>query len=329
MEVTAVTAFQPVIVEGDAVRLNPFVCRWLNADYDGDLVAVLAPRSREAVAEAQKLLSVVGHITADARCLDTFAPTQEAMWGLSLLWDTDEGRQALANSLPALPSYLDILTRNDLVSALRDFLTALGAKAAVKKTVELWELGFTEAQKAGGALQPFEIRQIDFPGKPESDDRAEWERYAAHCEGSLASRDAFTEPLCGPQLVAARVGARGSERGIVHLSASRGFLIDKIGRTTIIKKGLLFGLSFEELYALAVHNHEGIVEMMEFWKIHRHPGFPHYQPYSPVGTHVIVRAMRSPYPGIVFAHAANSGEMDPLIDDDARLFLGMLPKERS
>ncbi len=122
MENTAVTAFRPVVVEGDAVRLNPFVCRWINADYDGDQVAVLVPDSPETQEEAGGLLSAVGHVTAEGRHLDTFLPTQESMWGLSNKWLFTKGRHELQEILPALKTSGSVLTRKHLVDALRCFL---------------------------------------------------------------------------------------------------------------------------------------------------------------------------------------------------------------
>ena len=69
--------------------------------------------------------------------------------------------------------------------------------------------------------------------------------------------------------------------------------------------------------------------MSQWLNMENHPGFPDFRRYETGGIHVIARAMRSKYPGIVFARAAAANEVDPLIDTDTRLFLGMLPKVQS
>jgi hypothetical protein len=330
MENTAVTAFRPVVVEGDTVRLNPFVCRWMNADYDGDQVAVLVPDSPETQEEAGRLLSAVGHVTAEGRHLDNFAPTQESMWGLSRMWLSTKGRHELQGILPALQTSVSILTRKHLVDALRSFLEQKGAVPAIEKAVELWERGFAEATRAGGTLNPFTLARTLLPKQPDSDCRDAWDQHIEHCIQTLASTNDFVNPAYGPQLLAGRSGARGTESNIVYLVAGRGFLEDSQGRKTIVKSGLLSGLTFDEFFALAVNNHERIIEVMSQWlNMESHPGFPDFRRYEPGGIHVIARAMRSKYPGIVFARAAAAGEVDPLLDTDTRLFLGMLPKAQS
>jgi DNA-directed RNA polymerase beta' subunit len=49
-----IQAFEPVLVEGNAIRMHPLVCRGFNADFDGDQMAVHLPLSIEAQAEAPR-----------------------------------------------------------------------------------------------------------------------------------------------------------------------------------------------------------------------------------------------------------------------------------
>ena len=51
-----IQAFQPVLVEGRAIKLHPLVCTAYNADFDGDQMAVHVPLSVEAQAEARFLM---------------------------------------------------------------------------------------------------------------------------------------------------------------------------------------------------------------------------------------------------------------------------------
>ena len=51
-----IQAFEPVLVEGRAIKLHPLVCTAFNADFDGDQMAVHVPLSAEAQAEARILM---------------------------------------------------------------------------------------------------------------------------------------------------------------------------------------------------------------------------------------------------------------------------------
>jgi len=51
-----IQAFQPVLVEGNAIRIHPLVCTGFNADFDGDQMAVHLPLSFEAQIEASTLM---------------------------------------------------------------------------------------------------------------------------------------------------------------------------------------------------------------------------------------------------------------------------------
>src|SRR5208283_2539864 len=55
-------AFDPVLVEGDAIRLHPLVCSGFNADFDGDTMAVHVPLSLQAQIEARVLMMSVNNL---------------------------------------------------------------------------------------------------------------------------------------------------------------------------------------------------------------------------------------------------------------------------
>ena len=58
----SIQAFEPVLIEGDAIRVHPLVCTAYNADFDGDQMAVHVPLSLEAVMEAKTLMLSLIHI---------------------------------------------------------------------------------------------------------------------------------------------------------------------------------------------------------------------------------------------------------------------------
>ena len=58
----SIQAFEPVLIEGDAIRLHPLVCAAYNADFDGDQMAVHVPLSLEAIMEAKLLMLASNNI---------------------------------------------------------------------------------------------------------------------------------------------------------------------------------------------------------------------------------------------------------------------------
>ena len=52
-----IQAFQPILIEGNAIQLHPMVCSAFNADFDGDQMAVHVPLSDEAQAEARNIMA--------------------------------------------------------------------------------------------------------------------------------------------------------------------------------------------------------------------------------------------------------------------------------
>ena len=57
-----IQAFEPVLIDGKALRLHPLVCEAYNADFDGDQMAIHVPLSEEAQAEARFLMLAAEHI---------------------------------------------------------------------------------------------------------------------------------------------------------------------------------------------------------------------------------------------------------------------------
>ncbi|MFH0877697.1 MAG: DNA-directed RNA polymerase subunit beta' [Candidatus Omnitrophota bacterium] len=81
----SVQAFEPVLIEGKAIRIHPLVCTAFNADFDGDQMAVHVPLSLEAQMEARLLMLSINNVfsPADGRPITT--PTQDIILGLCYL----------------------------------------------------------------------------------------------------------------------------------------------------------------------------------------------------------------------------------------------------
>ena len=76
-----IQAFEPVLVEGKAIKLHPLVCTAYNADFDGDQMAVHVPLSVEAQAEARFLMLSVNNILAPKDGTPISTPSQDMVLG--------------------------------------------------------------------------------------------------------------------------------------------------------------------------------------------------------------------------------------------------------
>ncbi len=77
-----IQAFQPVLIEGKAIRLHPLVCTAFNADFDGDQMAVHVPLSHDACLEAMILMLASHNILSPAHGGPVTVPTQDMVLGL-------------------------------------------------------------------------------------------------------------------------------------------------------------------------------------------------------------------------------------------------------
>jgi DNA-directed RNA polymerase subunit beta' len=76
-----IQAFEPVLIEGNAIRIHPLVCTGFNADFDGDQMAVHLPLSLEAQVEARTLMLSTNNIFSPANGRPIMAPTQDVVLG--------------------------------------------------------------------------------------------------------------------------------------------------------------------------------------------------------------------------------------------------------
>ncbi|MCZ6479744.1 MAG: DNA-directed RNA polymerase subunit beta' [candidate division NC10 bacterium] len=80
-----IQAFEPMLVEGEAIKIHPLVCAAFNADFDGDQMAVHVPLSFEAQLEARVLIWAPHNIFSPANGTPLAAPTQDIVLGLYYL----------------------------------------------------------------------------------------------------------------------------------------------------------------------------------------------------------------------------------------------------
>ena len=77
----SIQAFEPVLIEGDAIRVHPLVCTAYNADFDGDQMAVHVPLSLEAVMEAKTLMMATHNIFSPSSGKPILTPSQDIVLG--------------------------------------------------------------------------------------------------------------------------------------------------------------------------------------------------------------------------------------------------------
>lgn len=77
----SIQAFEPVLIEGNAIRLHPLVCNAYNADFDGDQMAVHVPLSVEAQLEARQLMLAPNNIFSPASGKPITVPSQDIILG--------------------------------------------------------------------------------------------------------------------------------------------------------------------------------------------------------------------------------------------------------
>ena len=89
-----IQAFEPVLVEGRAIKLHPLACTAFNADFDGDQMAVHLPLSKEAQREAKLLMLASGNLLKPADGCPVTVPTQDMILGsyyLTMVNPDDKG----------------------------------------------------------------------------------------------------------------------------------------------------------------------------------------------------------------------------------------------
>ena len=86
-----IQAFEPVLIEGNAIKIHPLVCKGFNADFDGDQMAVHLPLSVEAQAEAQMLMLSTHNIFSPANGSPIIGPSQDIVMGIYYITTMRQG----------------------------------------------------------------------------------------------------------------------------------------------------------------------------------------------------------------------------------------------
>ena len=127
-----IQAFEPVLVEGKALKLHPLVCTAYNADFDGDQMAVHVPLSAEAQAEARFLMLAANNLLKPSDGKPVTVPTQDMVLGsyyLTLVKSDEKGANKVFRD------------KNEAIMAYSDGIIGLHAPIRVRLTNDKGESG--------------------------------------------------------------------------------------------------------------------------------------------------------------------------------------------
>jgi DNA-directed RNA polymerase subunit beta' len=111
----SIQAFEPVLIEGNAIRVHPLVCTPYNADFDGDQMAVHVPLSVEAIMEAKLLMMATHNIFSPSSGKPILTPSQDIVLGSYFL--TMSPKKEMPDEAVRLPL---IASLEEALSALHD-----------------------------------------------------------------------------------------------------------------------------------------------------------------------------------------------------------------
>ncbi len=143
----SIQAFEPVLIEGRAIKLHPLVCGAFNADFDGDQMAVHVPLSVEAQAEARFLMLASNNILKLSDGKPVMSPTQDMVMGSYYLtiikryigkkYD-EKGRESENGTIYGVPEYtVSYISPEEAVMAYQTGKIKLQDEIIVRRTVEV------------------------------------------------------------------------------------------------------------------------------------------------------------------------------------------------
>ena len=135
-----IQAFEPVLVEGNAIQIHPLVCTAFNADFDGDQMAVHIPLSQKAVEEALELMFSTKNLLLPASGKPVVGPTKDMVLGVYYLTMAEGGRRGEGKVFSdldevALAYALDKVDLHAKIKVMRVTERRLARKYPVETTV--------------------------------------------------------------------------------------------------------------------------------------------------------------------------------------------------
>ncbi len=165
-----IQAFEPVLVEGRAIKLHPLVCTAFNADFDGDQMAVHVPLSAEAQAEARFLMLASNNLLKPSDGKPVAVPTQDMILGSYYLTldkegepgegkvfrDVDEAMMAYQTGVVSLHARIKVRRRMEIDGVMKSGIVETTVGKIIFNRPIPQDLGFVDRTKEENKLK-FEI----------------------------------------------------------------------------------------------------------------------------------------------------------------------------
>ncbi len=171
----SIQAFEPVLVEGRAIKLHPLVCTAFNADFDGDQMPVHVPLSNEAQAEARFLMLSANNFLKPVDGKAVTVPSQDMVLGSyyltidragepgegSIFRDFDEAMMAYANGLLGLHAPIKVRVSREIDGVVHTGLIDATLGRLIFNQPIPQDLGFVDRSKPENLLK----LEVDFTTK--------------------------------------------------------------------------------------------------------------------------------------------------------------------
>ena len=155
-----IQAFEPVLIEGNAINIHPLVCKGFNADFDGDQMAVHLPLSLEAQVEASVLMMSTNNVFSPANGSPIISPSQDIVMGCYYLTVPRRGEKGEGKVFASL---------NEVHMAYSQEQVGIHAKVKVRIPVEKRVKTSAKAPESPGGIIETTIGRVIFNDElPES-----------------------------------------------------------------------------------------------------------------------------------------------------------------
>jgi len=164
----SIQAFEPVLIEGEAIRVHPLVCTAYNADFDGDQMAVHVPLSLEAIMECKLLMMATSNIFSPSSGKPILTPSQDIVLGAYYLTLEPRKKVVKGARVPLLSGYEEVFfayTEGDLT--VHDWVDIpnpdVGKSETVYGNLEKRILRSTVGRVIFNQIWPGELGFVNFP----------------------------------------------------------------------------------------------------------------------------------------------------------------------
>lgn len=249
----------------DVIGFPPLVCSYMNADFDGDTVAIHVPLSREAIEEAKKILSPVRYLLSYANGSLLPHISQDIVLGIYLLSKSPEGKGKIASIFGISPDKINApISNSQLKELCMKFLlkTETTNQQAAEMLFQLSKLGFDHATASGASFSIFDVPMLSMEERLKLDNKSSIWRDRVYDKIAEITQGLAEGGGCNGVAWIIVSGARGSKDQIVQLGGIRGTMVRPDGHEIRIpiKRNFREGLKLYECWISASGTRKGMVD---------------------------------------------------------------------